>query len=80
MAWAVPGALASLETLVVSANNLSGPLPPEWGSSPGAFPALKTLDVRQNGLEGYLPDAWGVGFPVQKPCRPADRSMFRALC
>lgn len=62
--WAVPKALASLETLVVSANNLSGYLPEEWGTSPGAFPALKTLDVRQNGLEGYLPDAWGTSLQV----------------
>lgn len=64
MAWAVPGALASLETLIVSANNFSGSLPTEWGINPVVFSALKTLDVRQNGFAGYLPDAWGAGFQV----------------
>lgn len=67
MIWATPGALPSLETLVVSANNLSGSLPAEWGSTPGAFPMLTTLDVRQNGLVGYLPAAWGTGFQVHAP-------------
>ena len=65
VAWAVPGALASLEALVASANNLSGTLPTEWGVSPAVFPALKMLDVRENGLEGYLPDDWGTGFQVR---------------
>lgn len=65
MAWAMPGALASLETLLIAANNLSGTLPTEWGVSPAVFPALKMLDVRENGLEGYLPDDWGTGFQVR---------------
>ena len=43
VAWAVPGALASLETLVVSANNLSGPLPVEWGRQPWGVPGAQDL-------------------------------------
>lgn len=62
--WATPGALQSLSTLVLSANNLSGSLPPEWGANGTSFVKLAKLDVRQNGLGGYLPDLWGPGFKV----------------
>ncbi len=63
--WATAGALPSLSTLVLSANNLSGSLPPEWGANGTSFVKLRTLDVRQNGLGGYLPDLWGPGFKVR---------------
>lgn len=62
--WATPGAFPSLTTLIMSANNLSGPLPPEWGANGTTFVKLRKLDLRQNGFSGYLPDAWGSGFRV----------------
>lgn len=68
----MPGAFATLEALNISANNLSGPLPPEWGANGTGLYRLQKLDLQENGLEGCLPDAWGPGFqvshlPVQKP-------------
>jgi hypothetical protein len=70
--WASQGALPSLSTLVLSANNLSGSLPPEWGANGTSFTGLRKLDVRQNGLSGYLPDLWGAGFKVlQRPPLPS---------
>lgn len=63
--WATPGAFPSLAALNISANNLSGPLPPEWGTAGSAFGRLQTLALQENGLEGYLPDEWGAGFQVR---------------
>ena len=48
----------------MSANNLSGPLPPEWGANGSTFERLQSLSLQENGIEGYLPDAWGAGFQV----------------
>lgn len=48
-----------LETLGVTSNRLSGPLPDSW-ASPGAFPALKSIFCSLNMLTGTLPVSWGV--------------------
>ncbi len=74
--WASLGALPSLSSLVLSANNLSGSLPPEWGANGTSLTRLRKLDLRQNGLSGYLPDLWGAGFKVIQlcplPCVPTE--------
>lgn len=64
VSWAAPGAFPTLEALNISANNLSGSLPPEWGANGTGLFRLQRLDLQQNGLEGYLPDLWGPGFQV----------------
>lgn len=63
----MPGAFPTLGALNISANNLSGSLPPEWGANGTGLFRLRKLDVQQNGLQGYLPDAWGPGFQVGPP-------------
>ena len=63
--WAAPGALSALLVLVMSNNNLSGPLPPSWGANSTSLGKLLRLDARQNALTGYLPDVWGPGFQAR---------------
>lgn len=58
-AWA--SGFDSLETLRLNYNNLTGRLPPEWGSSGGALPRLRRLFLNANQLEGDLPCSWGGG-------------------
>lgn len=79
-AWANPGAFPSLTSLNISANNLSGPLPPEWGANGTTFGRLQKLDLRENGLEGYLPDEWGPGFQVIAHSPFLDLAQCRLPC
>eukprot|EP00887_Chlorella_sp_A99_P007439 scaffold2.g7439.t1 len=52
--------LAHLQTLDLSNNSLSGPMPPEWGN-PGSFPELVDFLVNNNQLTGPFPESWGIG-------------------
>ena len=57
MSGSIPGdihKLHSLESLVLTQNNLEGALPESLASMP-----LKALDLSFNKLKGRLPDAWG---------------------
>lgn len=50
--------MGALESLDLSQNKLSGPLPPEW-----AFPALQNMSLASNVLTGLLPSQWAGGMP-----------------
>jgi hypothetical protein len=46
--------------LYLDGNELSGPLPVEWGE-PYSFPELLELNLNDNQLTGNMPDIWSVG-------------------
>lgn len=54
--WQLP---ASLESLGLQGNALSGPLPSNWHLPEG----LITLFLSQNALEGPIPDSWDTELP-----------------
>ncbi|KAI3425130.1 hypothetical protein D9Q98_008902 [Chlorella vulgaris] len=52
--------LQHLVYLYLDGNELSGPLPVEWGE-PYSFPELLELNLNDNQLTGNMPDIWSVG-------------------
>ncbi|KAL4419698.1 hypothetical protein ABPG75_006796 [Micractinium tetrahymenae] len=52
--------LQHLEVFHAQGNQLTGPLPPEWGQ-PNSFPELLEFNVNNNLLTGNMPDSWSVG-------------------
>lgn len=57
--------LQHLEYLHIHGNQLSGPLPVEWGE-PDSFPELLELNLNDNLFTGNMPPEWSIGpaFPM----------------
>lgn len=61
--------------LDLSSNQLTGPLPEEWGSN-GAWPELKQLAMGSNRLTGTIPDSWVVDYVRPRLCNLSDKAFI----
>jgi len=64
----LPAGLAQQQQLQWAAmfqNDITGALPPEWGS-PGSFPQLWSLDCSLQHISGTLPSTWGGAHAFQQ--------------
>lgn len=52
--------LQHLEILDLQGNEMSGPLPPEWGE-PNSFGELLELNINNNQFTGNMPESWAIG-------------------